>query len=425
MRSIHAQNRPAGIGQAGDRCALNLTGRDISKQAIARGDVVLDPALHAPAERIDATVRILATEPKPIGQWMPVRLHHATAEVGARIVPLSADTIAPGGEAMAQLVLDREIAAAVGDSFVLRDTSGQRTLGGGRFVDLRAPSRRRRRPERLAQLAAHAKRDPSDALVALLEQPAGLVDLSAFARDRALSEQEVESLVTRTDAIRIAYPGGVVVLAIDKWSRLQDALRDALEKFHAENPALPGIASERLRRQIAPALATEAFLAMLRRFAEGEGISLERGCVRLASHKVEMTPADTNLWRRIETLIGGSERFRPPRVRDIAGEFGLPEQDVRLVMQLAGRQGFAYEVAHDRFLLRVTLTEIAEIVCELNGSESDDGFSLAQLRDRLDTSRKIAVEILEFLDRHQATARRGELRQVNPSGLDPFRAPAA
>jgi len=36
------------------------------------------------------------------------------------------------------------LAAAVGDRFVLRDTSGQQTLGGGRFLDLRAPARRRR-----------------------------------------------------------------------------------------------------------------------------------------------------------------------------------------------------------------------------------------------------------------------------------------
>ena len=34
-----------------------------------RGDVVLDPLLHAPADRIDARVRILATEPKPIGLY--------------------------------------------------------------------------------------------------------------------------------------------------------------------------------------------------------------------------------------------------------------------------------------------------------------------------------------------------------------------
>lgn len=425
VRSIHAQNRPAGIGQAGDRCALNLTGRDISKQAITRGDMVLDPALHAPAERIDANVRILATESTAIGQWMPVRLHHATAEVAARIVPLSAETIAPGAQAIAQLVLERPIAAAVGDSFVLRDTSGRRTLGGGRFLDLRAPARRRRRAERLAQLAGHAKRDPQDALDALLAQPAGIVDLLAFARDRALSEQTVESIVARTGAIRFAHSGGVVALAVESWSRLQAVLRAALERFHAENPALPGIGPERLRRQLAPALAEKAFVAMLRRLADSEGISLEGGCVRLASHRVEMTQSDTELWRQIETQIGGAARFRPPRVRDIAAHVGVAEQDVRFVMQLAGRQGLAYEVAHDRFLTRAAMAEITELVRALGEAAPGGAFSLAQVRDRLDTSRKVAMQILEFLDRHQATARRGDLRRVNPQGLDLFRAPAA
>jgi selenocysteine-specific elongation factor len=51
--------------------------------------------------------------------------------------------------------LDAPLAAAAWDRFVLRDTSAQRTIGGGRFLDLRAPARRRRTSERKAQLDAH------------------------------------------------------------------------------------------------------------------------------------------------------------------------------------------------------------------------------------------------------------------------------
>ena len=133
VRSIHAQNRPTDRGQAGERCALNLAGDGVAKDAIHRGDVVLDPELHAPTERIDAALRVLPSEPKPITQWMPARLHHAAAEAGARVVLLGDRPIAPGESARVQIVLDRPIAAAVGDRFVLRDTSGQRTIGGGRF----------------------------------------------------------------------------------------------------------------------------------------------------------------------------------------------------------------------------------------------------------------------------------------------------
>ena len=133
------RNRPAGSGQAGERCALNLAGDGIAKDVVHRGDVVLDPELHAPTDRIDASLRVLRSELKPITQWMPARLHHAAAEVGARLALLSDAPIMPGERGRVQLVLDRPIAAAAGDRFVLRDTSAQRTIGGGRFIDLRRP----------------------------------------------------------------------------------------------------------------------------------------------------------------------------------------------------------------------------------------------------------------------------------------------
>src|SRR5260221_575901 len=105
--------------------------------------------------------RLLPSEPKPIIQWFPVRLHLAAAEIGARVVLLGDDPVAPGAEAFVQLVLERPIAAAVGDRFVLRDTTAQRTIGGGTLLDLRAPSRKRRTPERLAPLPAWAMARPA------------------------------------------------------------------------------------------------------------------------------------------------------------------------------------------------------------------------------------------------------------------------
>jgi selenocysteine-specific elongation factor len=73
VRSIHAQNRPSERGETGQRCALNLAGDGISKDAVARGDVILDPDLHAPTDRIDVTLRVLPSERKSLAQWMPVR----------------------------------------------------------------------------------------------------------------------------------------------------------------------------------------------------------------------------------------------------------------------------------------------------------------------------------------------------------------
>ncbi|KUM26170.1 translation elongation factor [Mesorhizobium loti] len=420
IRSIHAQDRMAERGRAGDRCALCLTGDGISKEAIRRGDVILDPALHAPADRIDAELRLLPREPKPIGQWFPVRLHHAAAEVGARIVLLGDEPIAPGGTAKVQIVLESPIAAAVGDAYVMRDTSAQRTIGGGRFIDLRGPSRKRRSPDRLAMLEAFAIPAPERAVAALLDTPPRYLDLGAFARDRALGAGEVASLIDRLGLATVCVGETQFVVSSMRWARFKRDLGSILETFHAGNPDLPGIGMEKLRLQLDPCLPAPAFAAAMRSLVRVGQIELDGAWIRLPGHEVRLAAREEALWREIEPRLAGPVKFHPPRVRDIASELVRPEAEIRKVLKLSGRIGTVHEVAHDHFFLHSALGEIVEIVCDL-AAEHDRQFSVAQFRDNAGSGRKVAVHILEFLDRHGVTLRRGDLRRVNKHRLDLFR----
>src|SRR6185437_12712632 len=56
VRSIHAQNRAAEVGRAGQRLALNLSGA--SKDDIARGSWVVAPALGECSERVDVQLTL-------------------------------------------------------------------------------------------------------------------------------------------------------------------------------------------------------------------------------------------------------------------------------------------------------------------------------------------------------------------------------
>ncbi len=59
VRSIHAQNQPVERGMAGQRCALNLSGSGISRNAIKRGDWLADPSRTMLTDRLDAKVTLL------------------------------------------------------------------------------------------------------------------------------------------------------------------------------------------------------------------------------------------------------------------------------------------------------------------------------------------------------------------------------
>jgi selenocysteine-specific elongation factor len=421
VRSIHAQNRATDRGRAGERCALNLAGDSIAKDLIHRGDVVLDPELQGPSDRIDAFLRVLTFERKPITQWTPVRLHCAAVEVGARVVLLKDGPIAPGEQACVQLVLERPIAAAAGDRFVLRDTSARRTIGGGRFLDLRAPARKRRTPERMVQLKAHAIDDPDRALTALLECAPGYVDLTGFARDRALGIDEVERLAERLALIRIPFQHRVVALSPEGWKQLKRGILNILAAFHVGNPDLPGIGLERLRLQLQPRLPAPAFAAALQTLSLANEVAQDGAWVRLSGHEVRLTAAEETLWLDVEPLIAGKERFRPPRVRDIGAMIGVPETEVRRLFKLLGRLSKVDEVAHDHFFLRGTVAEMVEVAANLVAKAPNGQFTAAEFRDRLDNGRKVAIQILEFLDRHGVTLRRGDLRRMNKHRLDLFR----
>ena len=413
VRGIHAQDRKVDAGSAGQRCALNLAGDGVTRDAIERGDVVVSPALHAPSDRIDAVLQVAAGERRPVTTWFPARLHSHAVEVGARVVPLAGD-LAPGEAGFVQLVLERPIAAAVGDRFVLRDTSASRSLGGGRFVDLRAPARKRGTPERLAWLEAARETHPASALARLLEL--GPVDLPAFLRDRALDPAEGPRLCAEIGAGTI----GTLAVAPAQTASLREGLASALAAFHEANPDLAGLGREKLRLALQPRLPKDAFLALLHDEAAHGRIALDGAFVRLPGHAVRLTPEDEALWRRIRPQLLDEGRFRPPRVRDFASEFGIDEREVRRVLRLTQKLGLTDRIALDHFFDRAVVREMAAIIVDVAAAGDDGWFAAAAFRDRVRNGRKVAIEILDFFDGLGLTLRKGDLRRINPHRADLF-----
>src|SRR5262249_29114175 len=114
-------------------------------------------------------------------------------------------------------------------------------------------------------------------------------------------------------------------------------------------------------------------------------------------------------------------RFRPPRTRDIATMIDKDEGDIRTLFKLLCRLGKADEVARDHFFVRDTVAEVAEIAADIAAKATNGEFAGAEFRDRLDNGRKVAIQILEFFDRHGVTLRRGDLRRINKPRLGLFR----
>jgi len=409
VRSLHAQNRAAEVGHAGERCALNLSGPRLSKESVKRGDWVVSPELHAPTDRLDVDLKLLASETQPLKHWSPVHVHLGSAHVMGRVALLGGDQLAPADDGLAQIVLDEKIGALAGDRVILRDPSAIRTIAGAAVVDPFGPPRNRRTPRRLAELGA--LRQPNETVLpALLREEAGYADLARFGVGRNLRSAEVERLLSEAEGAKV---GGFGFLA-ETLTAVRTDFTTTLKAFHETNTDALGLPPERLRVALKKRWPPVVFAALLEREVAAKTVTVDGALVRLPGHSLKLGAKDEVLWQKIAGDLG-RDRFKPPRVRDFAQIYDAPEPNVRRLLRQLAKIGRVVEVAPDQFFLRPV---VAEMIGIAHGLGND--FTAAQFRDRLDNGRKLAILILEFFDRHGITIRRGDLRRTVPQKLGQY-----
>ncbi len=414
VRSLHAQNRPAEIGRAGERCALNLAGAKLSKEAIRRGDWVVSPELHVPTDRIDVRLKLLASEEQPLKHWSPVHVHLGSAHAMGRVALLEGDKMAPGESGLAQLVLEEKLGALAGDRVILRDPSATRTLAGATVIDPFGPPRNRRAERRRAELAAMGDAD-AEVLPKLLRLEAGFVEMARFGQSRNLRPAEVEGMLRAAGGESLE---GFGFLAETLAAARLDIV-DTLKAFHEAKPDAPGLQPERLRVTLKKRWPIPVFRILLDREVRAKKVTVDGPFLRIPGHSLTLGPKDEALWNKVAAELR-RERFKPPRVRDFAQAYSVPEPDMRRLLQRLARIGRVVEVAPDQYFLRPVVAEMIGIAHAFGRD-----FTAAEFRDKLDNGRKVAILILEFFDRHGVTVRRGDLRRVVPQKIEQYGAPSA
>ena len=82
---------PTQTGRAGERCALNLAG--IEKDAIARGDWIVDARLGASVGAYRCRTDAAADAPSTLKHWAPLHVHLGTTHQVAHVALLDGDTL--------------------------------------------------------------------------------------------------------------------------------------------------------------------------------------------------------------------------------------------------------------------------------------------------------------------------------------------
>jgi selenocysteine-specific elongation factor len=387
VRGLQRHNSKVEVASPGSRIAVNLTGAD--KTDLARGDVLVRPHTMQSTRRLDASVRVLASAPRALRHGAELLLHTGTSEVGGRVVVLEGDTIEPGAEGWIQLYLDRAIAAAPQDRFILRVPSPAMTLGGGRFADV-APRKHARHDVGVRE--SLDRRAAGDVLQEELRKYPRGVTVDALLKATMAPDAKVDGL----QAHRI----GDWLFAEESWKSIRDRAGREVEGYHKAHPLRPGMAREELRNRLG--LPPGAFAAVFQGLAEEGRLQLKDGAVATPQHRVAIEASDGPAARLLEIL--GRQPFAPPSLSEAMQTSGAGHEVVRALAQQGALVRVSDDIAFTQDAYQKALAMVKDVIA------TTGSVTVAQMRDRMAASRRPVLALLEHLDAQRVTRRVGDGR---------------
>jgi selenocysteine-specific elongation factor len=348
VRGVQSLGRNSSAVSAVARVALNLRGAD--RRQIRRGDAVRTPGKWLDTTEIDVALR------------SPGTLHRQLVlHVGSAAVPVQTRQL---GAAAARLRLPRPLPLRVGDAGLLRDPGEHRIATGFEVLDVRPPPLRRRGAARARaeELATGHVRAPECARAA---------DLIAM------------GLPLRGEQV------GDWVVDPQWWAARRDSATAAVQRWAADRDVAAGMPLEAVRQQAGIPAAE-----LLPKLLEGTGLQVAHGLVR---------PPGAGLPTRVEKAVRtveewlAAEPFRAPDADELA-ELELGSRE----LAAAVRAGRLTRIADGVVLGPDVFDRAAGVLATL-----PQPFTVAQAKNALQTTRRVAVPLLEQLDARRIT-RRGD-----------------
>ncbi|MFI6783046.1 selenocysteine-specific translation elongation factor [Micromonospora sp. NPDC050276] len=367
VRGLHSLGEARSEAAAVARVAVNLRGTP--RDRLGRGDALLTPGRFHHTDLVD--VRLAGDPAADLPATLT--LHVGSAAVPVRVRPLGPDTV--------RLRLAHPLPLLVGDRALLRDPGRHHVSGGVRVLDVAPPPLARR-----GAAAARAQ---------VLAELDGRPDLAGELRRRRL--------IRAGALIRMGVPvhgepgrdrpacaepvAGDWLADPAYWRRLGEQVTEEVARYAREHPLQPGMPVDALRQRLA--LPDRVLVE-----------ALVRPPLRIHSGRVGAAGADAlpepvaQAVQRVRAEYG-DRPFRAPEAGRLV-DLGLGPREIGAAV----RAGALLRLADNVVLLPDALDDAVRVLAGL-----PQPFTLSAARQALDTTRRVAVPLLELLDRRGATRR--------------------
>lgn len=408
VRNLQVHGVMVETASAGQRTAVNLT--NIKKEELYRGQVLAAENSLRPTLMLDVRLHLLESTKRKVENGSRLHLHYGSDETLCKAVLLDRDVLSGGESCYAQLRLESPVALKQGDFFVVRYYSPLETIGGGSVLDANPSKHKRKDAAALAALEIKEKGGDADLLALMAkEQSRTFPEIAALAKQAGMTA--AEAMAHMEGGVK----DGRIIPLTDKVFVHNDFIVEAgikagriLGEYHQREPLSTGMAREEFRgklgmllrvsdqRQLERVIAVLAERSILRWEAEAALCDFEVRYTEKQKEKMEELRQSYRKWAH-----------EPPETDEVVNVC-KDRQECRQLLASLASEGTLVRLNPAVYIDAKTLKGILEIIRE--HIEKNGSITLAELRDQLGTSRKYAMQILDYCDSEKITRLEGDKR---------------
>ncbi|MCI8347914.1 MAG: selenocysteine-specific translation elongation factor [Firmicutes bacterium] len=409
VRNLQVHNETVDTAFAGQRTAINLAG--LKKEDIQRGSVLAAKDSLEPTMMVDVRMELFDDIDRSVVNNSRVHFYCGSSQALGKVVLMDRDTAEKGEVCYVQIRLEEAVAVKKDDRFIIRFYSPLITIGGGKVLEV-SPSKHKRFDENVIKaMELKDKGDIKDiAELVIKEKSRYLFTKGYFAAKLRLGIRELEKILesleteNRINIVRRDY-----VVHSDYIKEICEFSCNVLKDYHDKNSLSEGINKEEFKSKISQKfrIFDSKMADEIISLAERQGsIKINAKSVSLAGFSVSYSPAMEAMKERIIKIYKDS-RYEMPTVDEVL-QTEKDQINARHIIDALINCGelvrLNYQYCIDKEAFDNALDKLKDKVHQ-NGR-----ITLAEFRDIIGTSRKYAMEILDYLDSKKITQKVDDAR---------------
>ncbi|MFC1479173.1 selenocysteine-specific translation elongation factor [Planctomycetota bacterium] len=409
IRGIEVDDASVEEAIRGQRTALNLSG--IERTDIARGDQVVFPGSVTPSFMVNGVITSAVSLKEPVENRRDVRFMSGTGFAVARIEILDRKNIKPGDTGcLVQLRFREAMPVKNGDRFILRELSPEITIAGGTILETtsaKLTGSKKKEITRLEKLVTASLPQRIEEYIRKNKHAFSTVKGVAFAencpREKVVKiiDEEISSSLFRK---------GERYLHNDTISLYTENVLAALSSFHNSNPYDPGADTNDIMNRLPVYFSTDIADIVLDMEVEKGTVIRENGTFKIKGFTVSLSDEEASCAEKIiEHLTSSKNRYTPPAKEEILSSFS-DKNIFENAWRYLRKNGKLIQINREMVFPQESLNNAKEII--VNHFEKEEKLEASEFRDKLNSSRKYTIALLEYFDSIGLTQRIGDVRHL-------------